>query len=103
MPTMPTSISCWNLRAAPPSFVKIATPFSYAASAETAADAGEPGNIVVTASRSGDPVRADMLPNERAEFAQQLDTLRRLLTDPFGNDRSDSTYIDDVLAARALG
>ena len=29
MPTMPTSTSCWNLRAAPPSFVKIATPFAY--------------------------------------------------------------------------
>jgi hypothetical protein len=28
MPTMPTSTSCWNLRAAPPSLVKIATPLA---------------------------------------------------------------------------
>lgn len=29
---------------------------------------------------------ADMLPNERAEFAGQLDHLRSMLTDRFGND-----------------
>ncbi|MFG2276760.1 hypothetical protein ACGFNY_44255 [Streptomyces chartreusis] len=45
---------------------------------------------------------SDMLPNERAEFAQQLDTLRRLLTDRFGNDR-DGSYIDDVLAGKYTG
>ncbi|MFD8899888.1 hypothetical protein [Streptomyces ardesiacus] len=28
----------------------------------------------------------DMYPNERAEFAAQLDRLRALLTDRFGND-----------------
>ena len=28
MPTMPTWISCWNRRAAPPSFVKMATPLA---------------------------------------------------------------------------
>jgi hypothetical protein len=30
----------------------------------------------------------DMLPGERAVFANQLDTLRRMLTDRFGNDLS---------------
>jgi hypothetical protein len=39
----------------------------------------------------GDDVEArrivsDMLPNERAEFAAQLDRLRAMLTDRFGND-----------------
>lgn len=29
---------------------------------------------------------SDMFPNERAEFAQQLDRLRAMLTDRFGND-----------------
>lgn len=29
---------------------------------------------------------ADMFPNERAEFAAQLDRLRSMLTDRFGND-----------------
>ena len=29
---------------------------------------------------------ADMFPNERAEFAGQLDRLRSMLTDRFGND-----------------
>ena len=28
---------------------------------------------------------ADMFPNERAEFAEQLDRLRSMLTDQFGN------------------
>lgn len=31
---------------------------------------------------------ADMLPGERAVFAGQLDTLRGMLTDRFGNDLS---------------
>jgi hypothetical protein len=39
----------------------------------------------------GDDIEArrivsDMLPNERAEFAAQLDRLRAMLTDRFGND-----------------
>jgi hypothetical protein len=39
----------------------------------------------------GDDVEArrivgDMYPNERAEFAEQLDRLRSMLTDRFGND-----------------
>ena len=29
---------------------------------------------------------ADMFPNERAEYAEQLDRLRAMLTDRFGND-----------------
>ena len=29
MPIMPTSTSCWNRRAAPPSLVKIAVPLPY--------------------------------------------------------------------------
>jgi acyl-ACP thioesterase len=29
---------------------------------------------------------ADLYPNERAEFAEQLDRLRAMLTDRFGND-----------------
>lgn len=45
---------------------------------------------------------SDMLPNERAEFAAQLDRLRAMLTDRFGNDRGGS-YIDDVLAGKYTG
>jgi hypothetical protein len=33
----------------------------------------------------------DMYPNERAEFAEQLDRLRSMLTDRFGNDISFSS------------
>ena len=40
---------------------------------------------------NGDDVKAreivaDMFPNERAEFAEELDRLRSMLTDRFGND-----------------
>lgn len=45
---------------------------------------------------------SEMLPNERAEFAGQLDRLRSMLTDRFGNDRGGS-YIDDVLAGKYTG
>ena len=40
---------------------------------------------------------SEMLPNERAEFAGQLDQLRGMLTDRFGNDRGGS-YTDDILS-----
>lgn len=46
---------------------------------------------------------SEMLPNERAEFAGQLDQLRRMLTDRFGNDRGGPSYIDDVLAGLYTG
>lgn len=46
---------------------------------------------------------SEMLPNERAEFASQLDRLRTLLTDRFGNDRGGSTYIEDVLGGHYTG
>ncbi|MGW0538530.1 hypothetical protein [Streptomyces sp. NPDC003032] len=39
-----------------------------------------------------------MLPNERAEFGRQLDQLRSMLADRFGNDRGGSSNIDDVLS-----
>lgn len=42
-----------------------------------------------------------MLPGERATLAGQLDQLRNLLTDRFGNDRG--SYIDDVLAGLFTG
>lgn len=42
---------------------------------------------------------ADMLPNERAEFAAQLDRLRSLLTDRFGNDRGSSNDMLGILFA----
>ncbi|MGW0920662.1 hypothetical protein ACWD3J_16800 [Streptomyces sp. NPDC002755] len=34
---------------------------------------------------------ADMFPNERAEFAEQLDRLRAMLGDRFGNDIGPSS------------
>ncbi len=47
---------------------------------------------------------SDMLPNERREFADQLDKLRSMLIDRFGNDRGDGpSYIDDVLAGKYTG
>jgi len=46
---------------------------------------------------------SDMLPGERAKFAGQLDRLRNLLTDRFGNDRGGSTYVEDLLAGKYTG
>lgn len=45
---------------------------------------------------------SEMLPNERTMFAGQLDKLRSMLTDRFGNDRGPS-YIDDVLSGLFTG
>lgn len=46
---------------------------------------------------------SEMLPSERAQLAKQLDTLRSLLTDRFGNDRGGNSYIDDVLSGLYTG
>ncbi|MEV4975492.1 hypothetical protein [Streptomyces scopuliridis] len=45
----------------------------------------------------------DMHPGERATLARQLDQLRSLLTDRFGNDKGSGSYIDDVLSGLYTG
>lgn len=60
--------------------------------------------ILTEDTEEAERIVSGMLPNERAEFADQLDKLRSMVIDRFRNDRGDGpSYIDDVLAGRYTG
>ncbi|MFE4369641.1 hypothetical protein ACFRMN_15665 [Streptomyces sp. NPDC056835] len=59
--------------------------------------------IVNEDTEEAERIVSGMLQNERAEFARQLDQLRGMLTDRFGNDQGGSPNLDEVPTGLAKG